>query len=77
MSAENASTAGRALGAAIRSAREDAGHTPDALAARAGVDPIAYEAVERGEAEPTLDMIVQIATALGLSGSELFERARL
>jgi transcriptional regulator with XRE-family HTH domain len=71
------STASRALGTAISSARKHNGHTPESLAGRAGVDAMDYESIERGEADPSLDVIVQIASALGLTVSELFKRARL
>jgi transcriptional regulator with XRE-family HTH domain len=66
-----------AVAGAIRDARERAGLDADELAARAGLEPSAYEAIERGEGGFELETIVQIAGALGISGSELLARAKL
>jgi transcriptional regulator with XRE-family HTH domain len=66
-----------AFAGAVRNARERAGLDATELAARAGLEPSAYEAIERGERELELDTIVQIAAALGVSGAELLARAEL
>ncbi|HEV2975707.1 MAG TPA: helix-turn-helix transcriptional regulator [Solirubrobacteraceae bacterium] len=73
----SASAATQALAAAIRDAREHVGLTPTALATRAGIDPSAYHAIELGERQPDLDAIVQIASALDVSATELLARAKL
>jgi transcriptional regulator with XRE-family HTH domain len=66
-----------AFAAAVRDARERAGLDAVELADRAGIEPSAYAAIERGESELELETIVQIAAALGISGSELLARAEL
>jgi DNA-binding XRE family transcriptional regulator len=67
----------QALGRVIADARQQSGLTTDALAASAGLESSVYEAIERGEHEPSLKMIVAIAAALQLTATELFDRARL
>lgn len=67
----------QALGRAIASARRSAGLTTEALAASAGLEPSAYEAIESGAQPPSLDTIASLAAALRLSVAELFERAGL
>jgi transcriptional regulator with XRE-family HTH domain len=71
------SEAGQALGGAIAQARRSAGLTIGELAASAGLQPTAYEAIESGAQPPPLQTIVHVASALGLSVAELFERAGL
>jgi transcriptional regulator with XRE-family HTH domain len=66
-----------AFAGAVRDARERAGLDAVEFAARAGIEPPAYAAIERGESELELETIVQIAAALGISGSELLARAEL
>jgi len=66
-----------AFAGAIREARQRAGLSAGELAARAGLDPSAYETIERGEHAPELEAIVQIAGALGVTAAELLERAGL
>lgn len=78
MSSERPTTdPARALGSVIAGARESAGLTTDALAGRADLEPAAFETIESGKREPSLETIVRIAAALGLSAAELFERAGL
>jgi ribosome-binding protein aMBF1 (putative translation factor) len=67
----------QALASVIADARRSGGLTAAALAARAGIDPSAYEAIESGEHELSLETIVRVTGALGLSAAELFERAGL
>jgi transcriptional regulator with XRE-family HTH domain len=74
---QSKSAAARALGDAIRAAREQAGLTAGTLATRAGLDASAYEAIERGEQQSDVETIEQIARALGLSAAKLLARAKL
>jgi transcriptional regulator with XRE-family HTH domain len=69
------STANVAFGAAIRSMRTERGLPQEAFAGRAGIDRSYYGAIERGEFNVSLDTIVKIAGALGVSAAELLERA--
>ena len=66
-----------AVGRAIRSLREESGHSQEAFAATAGIDRSYYGAIERGEFNVTIDTLVKIASALDLSASELLQRAGL
>lgn len=78
MSSERSTpAAAQALARVLADARRGSGLTAAALAAHAEIAPSAYEAIERGEQEPTLETIVALAGALGLSATELFERAGL
>jgi transcriptional regulator with XRE-family HTH domain len=47
------------------------------LAEDAGIRQALLSQIERGEANPTLDSILRIATALEVSFAELFESRRL
>ncbi len=67
----------QALAAAIRSARERSGDTPESLAARSGIELADYHAIERGEHEATLETIVCVAAALGMTSADLLGRAEL
>jgi transcriptional regulator with XRE-family HTH domain len=67
----------QALAGVIADARRRAGLTAAELAARAGIEPSAYEAIERGEHELSLETIVRVTRAVDLSAAELFERAAL
>jgi transcriptional regulator with XRE-family HTH domain len=71
------SAANQALGRAIRAARRERGFAQEAFAARAGIDRSYFGAIERGEFNVSLDMIVRLAKGLGVSASELLRRARL
>ncbi len=66
-----------AFAGAVRDARERAGLSAAELAARAGIEPSTYEAIERGERAPELEAIGQIAAALGVTAAALIERAKL
>jgi transcriptional regulator with XRE-family HTH domain len=66
-----------AFAAAVRDARERASLSAEEVAERVGIEPSAYAAIERGEGDVDLELIVQIAGALGLSGAELGELAQL
>jgi transcriptional regulator with XRE-family HTH domain len=71
------SAASQALGKAVRSTRSEQGYSQEGFARHAGMDRSYFGAIERGEFSPTLDMLVKIATALGMSLSELLRRATL
>ena len=71
------SAANQALGRAIRAARRERGFAQEAFAAHAGIDRSYFGAIERGEFNVSLDMIVRLANGLGVSASELLARARL
>jgi transcriptional regulator with XRE-family HTH domain len=71
------SKANQALARAIRSIREERGYSQEAFAAHVGLDRSNYGAIERGEANVTVDTIAKIATGLGVNAGELFTRARL
>jgi transcriptional regulator with XRE-family HTH domain len=71
------SAANQALGDAIRAARKQGDHTQESFALKAGIDRSYYGAIERGEFNVTVDTLMTIAAALGLSATELFKRARL
>ncbi len=71
------SPASVALGAAARSLRMERGLPQEAFARHAGLDRSYYGAIERGEFNVTLDTIVKIAAALGVSVATLLRRAEL
>jgi transcriptional regulator with XRE-family HTH domain len=71
------SAANQALGRAVRLARRERGFVQEAFAARAGIDRSYFGAIERGEFNVSLDMIVKLAAALGVRASELLRWARL
>lgn len=75
--AERSRSPSERVAAAIREARERTGQTPDALAARAGIDPAAYGAIERGEGDVPLDALVGIGAALEMTVAELFAQAHV
>lgn len=54
------------LARACRDGRLALGHAQSALAAKVGVSRSYIAAIERGRANPSLDVIVRLATALGL-----------
>jgi transcriptional regulator with XRE-family HTH domain len=71
------SAANQALGQAIRATRRERGLAQEALAIRAAIDRSYSGAIERGEFNVTLDTTTKIATALGISISQLLARAGL
>jgi transcriptional regulator with XRE-family HTH domain len=64
-----------AIGAAIRQLREKRGMTQEALAADANTTLSTLSVIERGRANPTWATVRDIATALGVSISELAKRS--
>lgn len=63
------------MGAAVRKCREDQGIAQDAFALRAGVDRSYFGRLERGQRQPTVGLLLRIAAALGVAGSELLAQA--
>jgi transcriptional regulator with XRE-family HTH domain len=59
------------LGANLRSARERAGLTQEALGHRADFHPTEVNRIERGRRNPGLLTIVRLAAALQIPASEL------
>ena len=60
-----------AFGAAVRALRMERGIAQESLANLAGIERSHMGKIERGEHVPTLPLILKIATALGISASEL------
>ena len=71
------SAAKQRLAKAIRSTREQTGHSQEKAARLAGVDRSYFGAVERGEFNISFDTLVKIATGLGTTAGALCARARL
>ncbi|WP_033290244.1 helix-turn-helix domain-containing protein [Amycolatopsis jejuensis] len=63
------------LAAAVRKARQDQDLSAGTLAERASVSRAMIGKIERGEAQPTAVLLSRLATALGLTLSELVARA--
>lgn len=66
-----------AFGGAVRSFRRERGFAQEAFAARAAIDRSYFGAIERGEVNVSLETIVKLADALGISAATLFARAGL
>ncbi len=66
-----------AFGEAVRALRVERGFAQEAFAAHAGMDRSYYGAIERGEFNVSLETIVKIADALGVSMAEILQRAEL
>jgi transcriptional regulator with XRE-family HTH domain len=64
----------RALGAAIRAAREGSGHSQESFARLVGVDRAYYGAIERG-GNVTIKTVLRVAAGLDTSLAELCKRA--
>jgi transcriptional regulator with XRE-family HTH domain len=59
------------LGRALRSLREQRGHSQEALAHAAGVTLRTLQRIERAQANPTWSTVRRIARALGVTLTEL------
>jgi transcriptional regulator with XRE-family HTH domain len=66
-----------AFGEAVRGLRVERGFAQEAFAAHAEMDRSYYGAIERGEFNVSLETIVKIADALGVSMAEIMRRAGL
>lgn len=61
----------QAFGAAVRTARLDAGVAQEELAHKAGVERSHMGKIERGEHMPTLGLVLKVARALGVEAEQL------
>jgi transcriptional regulator with XRE-family HTH domain len=61
----------------MRKLRRERGYNQESFARRAGVDRSYYGAIERGEFNVTVDMIVKIASGLREKPSGLLRAAKL
>lgn len=61
----------RRLGAGLTEIRKRKDLTQAQLAALTGLDPTDISAIEAGELDPTITMLLNLARGLGLSPSEL------
>jgi transcriptional regulator with XRE-family HTH domain len=66
-----------ALGDAIRAIREEQGTSQERLALTAGIDRSYFSAIERGEFNVTLGVLLKVASGLGVPAWELLKRAKL
>lgn len=66
-----------ALGAAMRSARQECGYSQATFAQLAGFDRSEVEAIERGERNVTYLTALKIANGLGMRSGDLIMRAGL
>jgi len=62
------------VGEELRKAREDAGLTQEELSSKARVDRSYISQLERGLKSPTLDMLLRLCKAMGVSASEIVAR---
>lgn len=66
-----------ALGKAIRAIREHQGISQERLALAIGIDRSYYSAIERGEFNITLTVLLKVAAGLGIPAWELLKQAML
>lgn len=64
----------KAFGEAIRAIREGQGLAQDEFALAANVDRSYYGKLERGERQPTLGLLLRIASGFNVAGSALVEK---
>jgi transcriptional regulator with XRE-family HTH domain len=64
---------GGSFGANLQALRRLRGLTREDLSALAGIDVATVHRLERGERQPRLPTLLQLAAALGVSGSTLIE----
>lgn len=62
------------VGEELRNAREVAGMTQEELSSRARVDRSYISQLERGLKSPTLEMLLRLCKAMGVSASEIVAR---
>ena len=62
-----------AFGKRVAELRKNAGYSQEQFAFKCELDRTYVGAIERGEKSPTLNTIVKIVNALGISKSELFD----
>jgi transcriptional regulator with XRE-family HTH domain len=66
-----------ALGDAIRATREDKNTSQERLALAAGIDRSYFSAIERGEFNLTLAVLLKVAAGLDTTAWQLLKRAKL
>jgi transcriptional regulator with XRE-family HTH domain len=76
-SSKSAGRSHRALGRAIRAARERKGYSQESFSLRIGMDRSFYSSVERGEGAARLQTLLTIAAGLESSVGELCTRAKI
>jgi transcriptional regulator with XRE-family HTH domain len=62
------------VGANIRRVREAKGWSQDQLAEHSGLHRTYISGVERGVRNPTLEVVAEVASALGVQAGTLFEK---
>ena len=62
-----------AFGKRVAELRRNAGYSQEQFAFKCELDRTYVGAIERGEKSPTLNTIIKIVNALGISKSELFD----
>lgn len=68
---------GRSFGLCVRALRQEQGWTQVEFSERCGFYQTYLSRIENGRANPTLNVMEIIATGLGISVFELFDRVRL
>jgi transcriptional regulator with XRE-family HTH domain len=63
----------RRIGRCIRAAREDHNLTQEKVFLAVPVNRAYYQEIEAGQANPTLDMLLRIARAIGVTISDLLQ----
>jgi transcriptional regulator with XRE-family HTH domain len=63
------------LGRAVREVREQHGLSASDLASAAGVAPARVAAIEDGQLDPDLELLVVLAKSMGISPTPFFVRA--
>ena len=66
-----------ALGKAIRAIREEQGTSQERLALAIGIDRSYFSAIERGEFNLTLAVLLKVTEGLGVPAWGLLKRAKL
>jgi transcriptional regulator with XRE-family HTH domain len=67
----------RALADAMRGIREERGVSQERLALAAGIDRSYFSAIERGEFNVTLSVLLKVAAGLDVPAWQLLKRAKL
>ena len=66
--------AAKLFGERLKARRQELGLTQAQLFEQTGITSPYISAIERGKANPTLDMIVKLAEAVGLEASDMIRR---
>jgi XRE family transcriptional regulator, regulator of sulfur utilization len=65
-----------AFGQTVRAIREAMGVAQEGMALDAGIDRSYFGSIERGEGQPSLDLVFRIAAALNVTPETLVRRTR-